>query len=83
VCAFPWYGLPNRYYFLPKHSKLSTHSSAYPDHSAEHEPSIVVLVIVEKKPAAVHILKYEHQYQITLSPAQEITHPTWQKQMTG
>ncbi len=32
-----------------------------------------------KKPAAVlpvHLLKYEHQLQIALSPAQEITHPT-------
>jgi hypothetical protein len=35
---------------------------------------------VEKKPAAVHLLKYEHQLQIALSPAQEITHPTGQKQ---
>jgi hypothetical protein len=31
---------------------------------------------VEKKLAAVHpaLLKYEHQFQIALSPAQEITH---------
>ncbi len=49
-----YYGLPNRYYFLPKHSKLSTRSSAYPDNWTEHEPSIVVVVRrVDQKPAAI------------------------------
>jgi hypothetical protein len=32
---------------------------------------------VKKKPAAVHLLKYEHQLQIALSPAQEITQSDW------
>jgi hypothetical protein len=41
---------------------------------------------VEKKPAAVHLLKYEHQFQITLSPAatpaQEITRLTHAQEIT-
>ncbi len=49
---------------------------------AHFRDMVVVVVLVEKKPAAVHLLKYEHQLQIALSPAQEITYPTRQKQKT-
>ncbi len=42
--------------------------------------SIVVLVLVEQKPVAMHLLIYEHQLRIALSPAQKITHPTGQTQ---
>ncbi len=40
------------------------------------------MVLVEQKPAAMQVLIYEHQLQLALSPAQEITHPTGQKHKT-